>query len=225
MCIVPLLCAYLSTPGTFVFSLFCLQSGLLGKLPDKAYEPHLPRFEIGFLIGDLPAKGYEPHPPRYEISFLLGDLPAKAYELHLPRFEITFLVGELPAKAYGGGGGADLINKLSEEQTIYVFVSATFLLSYVCAFVFLVQMICLRASPVETLISCPAMLETFGDKNADKPTSKTTPSSKGCRKRALPEEGNLKMNYCVETLVSSFLFVLMVAFSLCTRALGKVWQN
>ena len=45
---------------------------------------------------------------------------------------------------------------------------------------------------METLISCPAASENVGDRNADKPTSKTTPSSKGFRKRALPEEGNLK---------------------------------
>ena len=79
--------------------------------------------------------------------------------------------------------------------------------------IYLVQMIFLRGSPVETLISCPAASENVGDRNADKPTSKTTPSSKGFRKRALPEEGNLKIESgCVEPLVFSFLCTLSMWF-------------
>ena len=35
-----------SRPNASVFGLFCLQNGLLlGDLPAKAYEPHLPKFE------------------------------------------------------------------------------------------------------------------------------------------------------------------------------------
>ena len=74
--------------------------------------------------------------------------------------------------------------------------------------IYLVQMIFLRGSPVETLISCPAASETVGDRNADKPTSKTTPSSKGFRKRALPEEGNLKIE-SVGVLNPWFLFLFV----------------
>ncbi|XP_076465159.1 uncharacterized protein LOC143296970 isoform X2 [Babylonia areolata] len=49
------------------------------------------------------------------------------------------------------------------------------------------EMVFLRSSPIETLISCPTLGDT-GDKYGDAPSSKSSPTSKGCRKRALPEE-------------------------------------
>ena len=54
------------------------------------------------------------------------------------------------------------------------------------------QMVCLRASPVDTLISCPRQTDGQADNSADRPSSKTSPKNKGFRKRALPEEGNVR---------------------------------
>ncbi|KAK7496888.1 hypothetical protein BaRGS_00011868 [Batillaria attramentaria] len=50
------------------------------------------------------------------------------------------------------------------------------------------EMVCLRTMPLETLISSPALADNAGDKTQDKSGGGATPSTKGFRKRAVPEE-------------------------------------